>query len=181
MSLAVHQLKEKCFEQSRLVGDRILARVERLQFQRRLHHRLHIASVNLGTGEEGEALLEDAILDDDHLTSERLEHRQEAPLCVEPRIRAELLRKGIETLDHPTDAELVVALAAVERPDDQIDDTQVEDLLLGVGVDERLLLLLNLPHQLLGVLILPRHNVGDAEVSEHDSAHVENAIVALLY
>ncbi|KAH9401327.1 hypothetical protein TYRP_002929 [Tyrophagus putrescentiae] len=180
---AVHQLEEERLQQPRLVGDGVPARVERLQLQRRLHHRLHIAPVHLGAGEEGEALLEDAVPHHHHLAGHRLEHGEEAALRVEPRVRAQLLGKGLQALHHPADAELVVALAAVQRPDHQVDDAQVEDLLLLSGVGHRpqqrlLLLLLDLPHQLLGVLILPRHDVADAEVGEDDGADVEDAVVA---
>ena len=44
-------------------------------------------------------------------------------------------------------------LSAVEGPDDEIDDTQMEGLLVRISA---LLLPLDPPHQLLSLLILPR-------------------------
>lgn len=38
-----------------------------------------------------------------------------------------------------------------DSPDDQVDDAEVEDLLVGVVVRDLLLLLLDLPDQLLGL------------------------------
>ena len=77
-------------------------------------------------------------------------------------------------LHHAADAELEVALRAVERADHQVDDAQVEHLLVRVGL--ALLLLLDAAHELLGLLVLRRHDVGDAQVGEHDRGHLQDAL-----
>jgi hypothetical protein len=39
---------------------------------------------------------------------------------------------GLQRLDDPADTEFKVALGAVESPDNQVDDTQMETLLVGL-------------------------------------------------
>lgn len=181
LGLLFEKIEQQCLEQSCLVGDRVLARVESVEFERRLDEHLHVAAVLFAVGEEGEALVQDAVLDHNHLLGQILKHRQAAAFRIEPGVGAQLLRVGIERFDHPRDAKLVVALRAVQRADHQVHDAQVEDLLLGVGVHQLLLLLLDLAHQLFGVLVLAGHDVRHAQVGQHDRRHIEHVVVVLLH
>ena len=49
-----------------------------------------------------------------------------------------------------------------------------------VLVSQLLLLLLDLPHELLGLLVLAGHDVAHAEVGEHDGGHVQDRVEVLL-
>ena len=60
--------------------------------------------------------MNDGVSHADHVLGEVLDEGEEAPLGVEPRVRAQLLVVRLEGLDHPRDAELVVSLGAIERP-----------------------------------------------------------------
>ena len=55
------------------------------------------------------------VSDANHVLCQVLDEGEEAPLGVEPRIRAQLLVVRLQRFDHPGDAELVVALGAVQR------------------------------------------------------------------
>ena len=59
--------------------------------------------------------------------------------------------------------------------DDEIYDAKVKDFLVRIFVGELFLLLLDLPHQLLRLLVLRRHDVRHAQVRQHDRGHVQNA------
>jgi len=80
-------------------------------------------------------------------------------------------------LHHTGDAKLEVALGTVQRADDQVDDAQVEGLLVGVAA---LLLALDASHELLRLLVLRRHNVGDAQVGQDDRGHLQDGRGVLL-
>lgn len=120
------------------------------------------------------ALLQRGILQDHQLLRQLLQERQEAPLRVEPGVGAELLVVRFQALHHSRDAELVIALGAVQRPDHQIHDAQVKELLVLILERHRLLLLLDLLHQLLGLRVLRGHDVADAEIREDYGAHVQD-------
>ena len=61
------------------------------------------------------------------------EHNRTSELaCAQNRVRSHLFVVGFETLDDARDAELEVALCAVERADDQVDNAQVIRLLLRI-------------------------------------------------
>ena len=62
------------------------------------------------------------------MLAEVLHEAEEAPLGVEPGVGAELLVVRLQGLDHAADPELVVPLGAVQRPDHQVHDAQVENL-----------------------------------------------------
>ena len=47
-------------------------------------------------------------------------------------------------------------------------------------VSQLFLFLLNLPHQLLGLLVLAGHDVADTQVGQHDGGHVEDRVKVLL-
>jgi hypothetical protein len=55
----------------------------------------------------------------------------------------------------------------------QVDDAEVKDLLVRIVVSQLLLLLLDLAHQLLCLLILGGHDVADAQIGQHNGAHIE--------
>ena len=110
-----------------------------------------------------------------------LHEAEEAPLGVEPGVGAELLVVRLQGLDHATDAELVVALGAVQGPDHQVDDAEVEHLPVRVLVSQLLLLLLNLPHELLRLLVLRGHDVAHTQVGQHYGGHVQDRVKVLLH
>ena len=87
-----------------------------------------VLAVELDGVEKGEDLAKCRVLEQDHVLRQRVRQREEGALRVEPRVRLELLVVGLQGLDDPGDPELEVALRAVERSDDQVDDAQVEDL-----------------------------------------------------
>ena len=154
--------------------------VDMLASQRRFNHRLDIPAVDLAVVQELQTLCDDGVPHADHMLGQVLHQAEEAALGVEPGVCAQLLVVGLQRLDHPADAELIVALGAVQRPNHQVDNAEVEDLPVRVLVGHVLLLLLNLPHQLLCLLVLTRHNVADAEIGQHNGRHVENGVKVLL-
>ncbi len=176
----VLQPEQKRLDEPRLIGHRILALVNVLADQRRLNHRLDVPPVDLTVVQELQALSNDGVPHADHMLGQVLHQAQEAALRVEPGVRAQLLVVRLQGLDDAADAELVVALRAVQRTDDQVDDAQVEDLAIRIVISHMLLLLLDLAHELLGLLVLAGHDVAHAEVGEHDSRHVEDGVEVLL-
>ena len=60
------------------------------------------------------AYLNDRIPHTDHVLSEIFDEREEAPLCVEPRVCAQFFVIGLEALDYPRNPELVIALGAIK-------------------------------------------------------------------
>ena len=50
-----------------------------------------------------------------HVLGEILDEGKETPLGVEPGVRSQLLVVRLKRLDHPRDAELIVALRTVKR------------------------------------------------------------------
>ena len=67
-----------------------------------------------------------------HVLCEVLRQAEKATLRIEPGVSPELLVVGLKAFDDARDAELVVPLGAVERPDDEVDDTEMEALLVWV-------------------------------------------------
>ena len=126
--------------------------------------------------EKGENLAHRLVLRHHGVLRHPLHETQETSFGVEPRVRLEFDVVGLEGFDDPRDAELVVALGAVQRPDDEVDDAQVEAPTLGILRRRALLLLLDPTHQLLRLLVLTRHDVRHAQVREHDGRHVEHVL-----
>ena len=60
---------------------------------------------------------------------------------IRPCGRPQLLLAGVEAFDDPFDAKSVVLSGAVERPDDAVDNGEVEEGTVGMLVAFRLLLL----------------------------------------
>ena len=171
-SSSLSELEEHALEEFAFVRDGLLL-VKLLQ---RVDHRLDVLAVKLNRVEEVQDLIERAIGEDKHVLCKRLDQREQAALGVEPGIRAELLLEGLERLDDTRHAEVVVALGAVKRTDDQVDDTEVEDLLGRLLDGDSLFLLLDAFHQLLSIGILARHDVADAQVGEHDGSDAKQVI-----
>ena len=120
------------------------------------------------TYQESHNILVELILDHQHLLGGGVGESEEAPLGVVPRVRGQLLRKRIETLEHAVNTEIEVALGAVQRADDQVDNTEVMVLLAGVDSSQTLLFTLNLTHDLSSTVVLAGHDIRHAEVGEYD-------------
>jgi len=180
-SSIVLEFEKESLDEPRLIGDGVLALVDVLAHQRRLDHRLHVPPVDLAVIQKLEALRDDGVPHADHVLGQVLHQAEKAALGVEPGVRAQLLVVRLQRLDDAADAELVVALGAVQRPDDEVDDAEVEDLPVRVVVGHVLLLLLDLAHELLRLLVLARHDVAHAEVGQNDGRHVENGVEVLLH
>ena len=69
--------------------------------------------------QELNALDEHRVPQHDHVLRHVLDEREEATLRVEPRVRAEFLLVRLDALDHPRYAKVVVALRAVQRPENR--------------------------------------------------------------
>ena len=110
------QLKQKGLDQPRLVSDRVLAGVHRHRLQRLLDHSLHPAAVQLAVVEELDALCDHRVPDTDHLLGKVFHKGEETPLGVEPSVRPQLFVVRLQGLDDPRNAELIVALGAVQCP-----------------------------------------------------------------
>ena len=65
-----------------------------------------------------------------------------------------------------------IKVVAFKRTDDEVDDAKVENFFVRIFERELLLLLLDLPHQLLRLLVLRRHDVRHAQVGQHDGRDV---------
>lgn len=161
---SLSELEEHSLEQLTLVGDRLLL-VELLKW---IDDSLDVLTVELDRIEEIQDLVEGTVWQHEHVLGERLDQTQEAPLGVEPSVRAELLLERLQTLHDTRHTEVVVALGAVKSANDQVDDAKVEDLLVGLFDGNALLFFLNTFHQLFSIRVLAGHDVGDAEVGEHD-------------
>ena len=123
-----------------------------------------------------EDLVERAVGQDEHVLSQSLNQTQKAALGVEPSVGAKLLLEGLQTLDDAGHAKVVVALGAVECADDQVDDTQVEDLLGGLFNRNAFFLLLYALHEFFSVGVLAGHDIADTKVSKDDGCDREQVV-----
>lgn len=110
------QLKKECLEQPCLISDSVLAPVHLDFFQGLFDDSFDVPAVDLAVLEELDALLDDRVPDRDHVLRQVLDERQETPLGVEPSVSPQLFVVRLQGLDDPRNAELVVALGAVQSP-----------------------------------------------------------------
>ena len=61
-------------------------------------------------------VLQDRVLEHDHVLGKVLYEGEEAPLGVVPRVRAELLLERLQALDHARYPKLIVPFGAVQSP-----------------------------------------------------------------
>mmetsp|Transcript_13709 Transcript_13709/g.29453 ORF Transcript_13709/g.29453 Transcript_13709/m.29453 type:complete len:269 (-) Transcript_13709:1246-2052(-) len=130
--------------------------------------------------QEGHDLCEGAVFEHDHVLGQVLNQCDEAALRIEPGVSLQLLVVGLQALDDAADAKLIVALCTVQCSDDQVNDAEVEALLARHNGLGPLLLLLHLAHQLLCLLILAGHDVGDTEVGQNDGGDIQQLVLVLL-
>jgi len=109
--------------------------------------------------QEVENLVVRLVLDDDHVLGQVFGHGQEASFGVEPGVCRQLLVVRLERLHDSRDAELVIAFGAIEGSDDQVDDTEVEYLSLGIFDGNSFLFLFDAFHQFFGIGVLGDHDV----------------------
>mmetsp|Transcript_6533 Transcript_6533/g.9863 ORF Transcript_6533/g.9863 Transcript_6533/m.9863 type:complete len:305 (+) Transcript_6533:239-1153(+) len=140
-----------------------------------------VGAVLVGRVQEGDDLVDGVVLQHQHVLGHVLGQGQEAPLRVVPSIRAQLLVVGLQALDDPADAKLEVALGAVQGANHQVHNAQVEALAVGLRVRHALLLLLNLAHELLGLLVLAGHDAAHAEVGQHYGRGRQDVVAVLLH
>ena len=88
----------------------------------------YLSRIDLDTSKVNVPYLNDRVPHTNHVLGQVLYEREETPLCVEPGVRTQLLVIRLQGLDDPRDAELVVALGAVEGSNHQVDDAEVEHL-----------------------------------------------------
>mmetsp|Transcript_18928 Transcript_18928/g.39404 ORF Transcript_18928/g.39404 Transcript_18928/m.39404 type:complete len:274 (+) Transcript_18928:24-845(+) len=180
---SVSQCHEKLLELSTLKADVSCRRVHRgvpVGVDFGVYNGANVGSVGGRRVKEVQNIVECGILENEHLLGHGLCKSQEAPLAVVPRVGSELPLVRLQALANPADAKLEVALGTVQRTDDQVYDAKVEELLIRVIVSHSVLLLLNLSHELLGVLVLTRHDVRDTKIRQHGCGHIEN-ILGLFY
>ena len=82
----------------------------------------------------------------------------------------------LKTLDDSAHSETVVALGAIKSTDDQVDDTEVEDLSGRLFNSNSIFFFLNTLHQLLGIRILRNHDVRNAEISKDNGCDFKEVI-----
>ena len=59
-----------------------------------------------------------------------LKKGHDTPLCIEPGISSKLFAEWVKTLDDSADAKVIVTLCAVKSTNNQVDNTEMEDLLI---------------------------------------------------
>mmetsp|Transcript_20412 Transcript_20412/g.33105 ORF Transcript_20412/g.33105 Transcript_20412/m.33105 type:complete len:259 (+) Transcript_20412:475-1251(+) len=164
---SVPELEKHFLEHACLGGERA-ARVSAQGGARLVEHREDVLSVPLRLVQKRRDLGDGGVLDGDHVLGQVLDEGEEAALGVEPGVRLELLVVRLERLDDARDAELEVALGAVQGADHQVDDAQVEALFVRVVVPDLLFLLFNFAHQVLRLLVLAGHDVCHAQVGQYN-------------
>ena len=169
---SVSELEDDSFEKLGLVGSCLFG-VGLLEW---VDHGLDVFAVDFDAVEEVEDLVVRLVRQHEHVLRQRLDQRHQAPLGVEPGVRAELSVEGLETLNNPADPEVIVALGAVKRADDKVDDAKMEYWRGWVLDRHAVFLLFDTFHHFFGVRILARHDVGDAEVREHDGGDAEQIV-----
>mmetsp|Transcript_20473 Transcript_20473/g.61159 ORF Transcript_20473/g.61159 Transcript_20473/m.61159 type:complete len:210 (+) Transcript_20473:1175-1804(+) len=175
----MHQLDHECLQVPRLVRDGLAPNIKRLHIEDYVVGGRDGSAVHFARLEEVDALVRNIVFQIHHHLSHPLEERAEAVADVHPCLCPKLLVDRLSTLDHARNPKLKVALGAVQCANDQIDNTVVIYLAIRKLVRQVLFLALNLAHDLLGLVVLHREDVRDAEIAEHNSRNFEDLVVAL--
>mmetsp|Transcript_118046 Transcript_118046/g.376387 ORF Transcript_118046/g.376387 Transcript_118046/m.376387 type:complete len:416 (-) Transcript_118046:800-2047(-) len=170
----VAHLEEEALEQAGLQGHCPLLRVG-VRILHGVDRGLNGSADLRRSVQEVDDVIERFVFQQNHVLAQGLTQRQEAALRVVPRVHTNLALVRLQGLHDSADAELEVALGAIQGADDQVDDAQVVDRL--GRICHLLLLLLHQPHELLGLLVGGGHDVGHAEVRQDDGRDAQQVVV----
>ena len=123
--------------------------------------------------------MESGVFQHDHVFRKVLNERQEAPFSIVPGVSPQLLIIRLQRLYHSADPELIVPFAAIQSPDHQVHDAEMEHLFVRLCVCQFVFFFFNPPHQLLCVFILARHDITYTQISQNYSRHLQDVIDVL--
>lgn len=132
--------------------------------------------MNLDGIQEVQDFIESIVRKDKHVLGESFQEGEEASLGIKPSVCSKFLVVRLKRLDDSSNTKSVVSFGTIKSSNNQVNDTEMENLSVRLLQCDPFLFLLKAFHEFFGFLVLRSHDIGDAKVSKHDSCDGEQVV-----